>query len=260
MIIYLPSNAQAAGFKHNTTSKFTIPLPHPLSFPINEKWHVSIIEIQIPITVFNLEDDDIENKISITDSKNTIYHTYVNPGCYTNNKDLVWGINNKIVNVLKETDIVDIITLDTDGMRAIINTEEQGKSESQKKGITITFSDRLASVLRLPKIILPNQVIISSNHVDVWRDKSTIFIFSDILRERIFNDTMKPLLDHVLISNNNFGDQLLVQNYPPIYYPVAKDNYSTISIWITDQNFNPIKFRSGSVLLKLKFDKYDDIE
>jgi hypothetical protein len=121
----------------------------------------------------------------------------------------------------------------------------------------ITFSERLAQVLSLPKNIefsspgRLKQVFKSRTRVDPWRNFHHLFIYSDIVADCIVNQTTKPLLQTVNISYENFGNLSVRTFYPPDYIKLRYDHYSTLNFQIKDESGEFVRFRSGSVVLKL---------
>jgi hypothetical protein len=64
IFLVIPSNSQAESYPENKTSNFTIPLPY---HPESGKWKVALLEIQIPITFYNLDDSYSRNRFTLED-------------------------------------------------------------------------------------------------------------------------------------------------------------------------------------------------
>ena len=249
----IPSNSLAESYPENKSSDFSVPLPLHLSFPTKEDWKVSLLEIQVPITFFNLDDSIRENYLSLREgSLRKVIK--LSPGLYQTAEDLIEEINKHI----KRTKLLNFknLKLDDTSQKVYVQLKEDQK---------IGFSERLARILSLPRKIVFNpegkskQIFKSETQIDAWRDFHNLFIYSDLVQDRIVNENTAPLLQTVSVNNNEFGNLLIRSYFPPEYLKTRYEHYSTARFWITNEIGDRVRFRTGSVVLKLQFIKNDSL-
>jgi hypothetical protein len=235
-------------YPNNTTSFFTIPLPEPLT--LND-WKVGLLEIQIPITFYNVDDTLNENCVTFEYSgKSSELH--ISPGLYDSGSQIIDELNR----LLKENNLrFKHFEYDENSHKAKVYVRKHSK---------IVLSSRLAKILSLPEKMEYSQnargrfeAYKSNKQVDPWIDFYNFFIYTNAVKDRIVNSSLKPLLQVVPITNRCFGNLMLKDFYPPDFINVNSDHYSTISIKIVNDIQDLIRFRAGSVVLKLCF-KYGE--
>lgn len=241
----LPSNVKAESYPDNTISNFTTPLPIRLNFPRTDQWKVGLLEIQIPITFYNI-DDSLEENIIILNAFAWDFEIKILPGFYTKVADIVQEINEKI----KDKNCNSIqFEYDSSTRKVQVVTSD---------GDFVILSERLAKIFSLPRklgdsLINQTHYFKSETYADPWKDFYHFFIESDLVENQILNEKLVPLLETVPINSYNFGE-LLVKKFSPLnYLNIASEHYSTITIRVLDEIARPVRFRGGSVTLKLYF-------
>lgn len=171
LFVVLPSNSKAESYPNNTTSEFTIPLPKDLNTP---QWKVGLLEIQIPITFYNI-DDTLDQNYLIFENQEGKVKVFIDPGLYSSGEQIVAQINKEInKHKLKFREFE--YDLNTHKVKAYIRKESK-----------ITFSPRLARILSLPETIehsIKNksrwEAYKSQKQVDPWIDFYSIYIYIQI--------------------------------------------------------------------------------
>lgn len=242
----LPSNSLAETFPENTTSNFTIPLSEPLDFPKNEYWKIGLLEVQIPITFYNFEDSDDRN-IIFSDEHN-LYREKIPNGSYNSAIEIIKKINKIFLK----------FDLAKKGFKKIFYLENiHTVLISLSKGQQITFSSRLSRILGFPRKLDvahgKTQQVFRSSTANPWKDFNHIFIYSDLVEDRLVNSSSRALLGSVSINQNQFGSLLVRSFLSPELLKPRYEHYSTINFQLCNELDQTVRFRAGSVVLKLKF-------
>ena len=89
--------------------------------------------------------------------------------------------------------------------------------------------------------------------VDVMRDYSTLWVYSDIIEHQLVGDSSVPLL-RTVPTTRDVSDEYVSWHYNhPDYVRVSKKHINTITIDIRSNAGEKVVFRSGKVLCKLHF-------
>ena len=241
-----PSNSLAASYPNNTTSKFTIPLPHQLEFEKHQGWKVAITELSLPLTFYNLESQ--ENDI--------IFHTrtgkrriLVAPGAYTSASDLVSAIQDS----MKDTEGIP------SSSHLAFLVERQKIYLKVNPGEKIELSPRLSKILSLPEVLSNETPEIihfkSDSQVDPWRNFHHFFIKTNFVENSIINETLSPILGTASLTQNTFGTLLVKQFFPPDFIRIPQEHYSSIEFEIVNEVNELVRFRSGTVVIKLRVER-----
>jgi len=238
MIIILPSNTPAISYPGNKSSNFTIPLPHTLFTPSSEKWKVAISQLYFPLTFYNFER---EERITLTDQAGDVKVLHPNEGVYETREK-----------------ICQVMSCDTLSFRPAM--EEGGGFEFilPEDYQAINFSPRLAKLMGFPenlKVENGERKFRSSWKFDPWINFRTIYIFSNVVKSRQVGMKETKLLQSITPRNFDFGATVSKTFFPLDLLEVEGEVHDTISIQVTDWLEQPIKFRAGSVVAKLIFEK-----
>ena len=79
-----------------------------------------------------------------------------------------------------------------------------------------------------------------------------LFIYCDIVKNRIVGNTYAPLLRIVPLSGNN-NEYTCKEYQKPEYFPVSRSYINTIETFITDDTGEEVNFLTGKVLVNLHF-------
>lgn len=213
MYIILPSNSPAVSFPDNTSSNFTIPLPRALETPSHENWKVGLIEIQIPITFYNLEEGEI---IHVWREKGEKIEVPLIGGVYTSLDSVIEMINHQ------------------GGKHLKLNWHGKVKTPAER----IEMPQKVAAWLE--------------EKFEPWTGFNVILVQCDLIGPIQTNQRQLPVLQSIVPSEFKFGNCFTTTFYPIEFHKVLGESHRTISVKITDLDNNPLKFRAGSVVLKLK--------
>lgn len=242
-----PSNSPAESYPENITSNFTIPLSDHLKFPTNENWKVGLIEAQIPISFYNL--DDTEDQFITIKHEREVLNEKIPSGSYSSASDIVDKIN-KIYDRFnlfqKKFDKIYYIEV----VHSVLIRLKQGQK--------IVFSPRIAEILGFPQMLeltdgQTKSKVFRSKTGDPWKNFHHLFIYSDLVENKFLNSDSVPLLGTVSIENFRFGS-LVIKNYlePELVKP-RYSHYSSVNFQIRNELNQLVRFRAGSVVLKLIF-------
>lgn len=248
----IPSNSPAESFPHNTSSKFAIPLSHTLHTPLREKWKVGLMKIQIPLTFYNVENEIISGRMH--DGQKIEF--YFPEGAYSTPEGIIRKIEFHFPvrvpgtpeGVIKK--IRDLFILKWDNgfqLKMQPNVEE------------INLSSKFSKLLGFPQKIMKSEgwTVSKVKHFDPWINQRVLLIHSSLVRESQVGREQYQLLQSLVPTDFIFGQTLCREYFPLDYYEVLGDNHNVISFKITDVENQPIRFRSGNVVLTLHF-KRDD--
>lgn len=242
----IPSNSLAEAYPDNTTSNFTIPLSIPFEFPKNEHWRVELLEVQIPITFYNFEDHS-NRSIVFKDEQGEVVGEIQN-GLYNSAEEIIKKINGLYfrLGLFRKRFQQVLYKKPTHTIQINLN-----------KGQKIVFCPTLARIFGFPEILeIENgqeSQAFESKVADPWKDFHHIFIYSDLVEDRILNSDSLPLLGTVSLKDNHFGSLLVRSFLSPEVLKPRYERYSTINFQLRNQVNQLVRFRSGSVVLKLKF-------
>lgn len=227
MYVILPSNSPALGFD-NTSSSYTIPFR--LDTPYAEKWRIGAVHIQIPLSFYNVESTE-----SITIEKNDGDILVLSPeeGFYSSPKDLL--------KMLHRCGVSDHVDLEWDsGLRAKL------KGETTR----VKFSSTLRRLLGISsELDARTETRSSSDQFDPWVNHRVFLVMCDLVRPVQFNNEEKPILQTIALGRIQLGETYFKFFSPTDYLDVQGETHSTVSVRITDLENNPIRFRSGNVVL-----------
>jgi len=233
MYMIFPSNARAEAFADNKTADFTIPLFNKLYTPYSENWKVGLMKVQIPMTFYNLEE---EEKILIKMVDDSVYNFNMKEGIYETPQSLIDMITEKC------GQYIDLLW----------DKRFTLKFKTLVKEISIT--KKLSKLLSLGQHLKEASEYQSPEHdFDPWVNYTILLIHCNLVRNVQMDDKQYRLLQYAVPTDFSFG-KTFSQNFLPVnFHEIQGDSHSVISFRITDTHNNPIKFRSGNVILTLSF-------
>jgi hypothetical protein len=110
---------------------------------------------------------------------------------------------------------------------------------------------------------IPEEININFNYkVALWdlilppsKDESLlIFVYSDIVAPSILSSTLSNVLKITTPNRTKFASCEDIEN--PVYLPIAKTSFQTISILFTDQKGDKITFQKSISALTLHFKQF----
>lgn len=242
VFLVVPSNSEAKSYPENNTSNFTVPLPYSITF--GKGWKVALLEIQLPMTFYNLDDNLRQNRITLVEGTEEDL-VNLTPGLYTTADSLIEEVNERIAD--------SKLNFRQFKYEKVTRKVYIQLRENQK----IKFSSRIASILSLPDTLKyspsrkSTKTFKSKTQIDPWRDFHHLFVYSDIVENSVLNDSMTPLLQTVNVPSNQFGSLLVRSYFPPEFIGTRYEHYSALKVWIRNEAQDFVRFRSGPVVLKL---------
>ena len=89
------------------------------------------------------------------------------------------------------------------------------------------------------------------------RGIDVIYVYFDVIPTKLVGDSSVPLIS-VVSLRGVFGKMAFKEYYFPVYTLLAKHEFSTIEMYITDRAGRPVPFNSGKVTVLLYFKEKDD--
>jgi len=243
MYLILPSNALAADFPENKSSNFAISLPFVLFTPTKQRWKVGLMQIQLPLTFYNLEGDE-----------NIEVHTTDNENRQLSLPEGVYLTPEKLCAVLNGIGTGSFHMKWRDGFR--IKLEPQ----VTKLVLSLNVAELLGYPLELTKHMnVDEKGYISSRTsvFDPWINFKVIFIECGLAEPVQINDSLRPILQSVTPPSHEFGDTFSYSFFPIDLLAVQGETHGVIRIKVTDARGKPIKFRAGNVVLVLTLSPSD---
>ena len=249
--VHLPSNTRCFT-ETNTASKYTVKLALPIS--LSGEWECGLKEIHYPHTWRNITEDESEIyfwwfNLPDGEYKKTVLN--LPAGYYESNEELAKGI---------EETIRGAMTKFTENWRRRLHVGANRFSDKidieVPNRVKIGFNEKLASILGFDTK--------TQNYSEITKGKvrqkypvsiylvDALYVYSDILRPNLVGDALVPLLRIVPVTGER-GRMSHVEYIKPVYYPVGKQNFSSIEIFITDSAGRPIDFKHGKTTVMLHF-------
>ena len=249
--VHLPSNTRFMG--SNSPSKFTVKLALPVN--LSGEWECALKEIHYPHSWCNVTEGDTEISIWCYTTNNrgvTKSVLKLEPGYY--------GSNEEFARCIEET-VHSAMGMFPDAWKQKFKVTPEthtGKLIFEiPPRITIAFNEKLGSILGFDP---PNQQLVGATHTPTHRPKhptiinvvDVLYVYSDVVSSSLVGDAIVPLLRMVPVVGRR-GGMSHVEYINPVYYPVVKQNFSTIEIYITDSAGRKIHFRQGGTTIMLHF-------
>lgn len=244
--LVLPSNASMDTFPKNNQHSFKIKIPSPL-LPIEGKWVVGLSEIQFPAVWRNVVDGSLTIKFEDFDRPITFK---LFDGVYSSIDELIVQIHK----IIQQAGVENDITLHYDHIRNRVLL----KVNEKKAGFGVTFSQNILNILGLKRKagdFYKNGTYIEST-ADITEGFSALYVYADIVQNRIVGDSMVPLLRVVPIekvSRKPFVNWVRFHHIQ--YVRVNHTQGDTIEINIRRDNGDIVPFEGGKVVLTLHFKK-----
>lgn len=255
----LPSNSNLEAFPDNSTSCFTVKLPHEIR--VRGRWEVGLSEIHFPHTFLHLSEKNargtveefIVQRMVIDRKKYKIPH-----GLYEDEDEFLEKVNDEFTRhnisfernsdqspylVIRSTctdsedeNCIHLIDASRGLLKMLGFDSSQENKISIAKGQPITAPRPLRILNALPR---------------------QLFVYTDISEPVCVGNVRSSLLSIVPVNlkNYTFGNNQY-QTFAPIkYVPLMTDNLSTITIDIRDELGEKIPFEFGTLIATLHFRK-----
>ena len=229
-----PSNSPARSFPDNNSSDFTIPLFENLLTPDTENWRVGLMQIQIPMTYYNVEEDQVITVVT----EGNVEEIHMPEGIYYSPQDICSAFN----------EISQTCTLSWENTQTVIRFSNPVSEFS--------CSISLARLLGIPtQILQPRQIFRSPTFTfDPWINHKILFLHCSLVEKGYMNTESYRLLQTFAPSKHRFGVTFSQSFNPVEFVPILGKFHSAINFRITDIENRPVRFRSGNVILTIAFD------
>ena len=234
--IYLPSNTTF--LPSNKSWKYVTKLAREVN--LNDDWECALTEIQYKRSWFNIVER--ENNFYIQDiDREKWYHITIPIGYYQNEQHLIETINT---------------LLKTHKVKISFNIATRKIQIKIPNHIQIVFTRALAGIMGISYIqtTCSGPLYEGQFAMEMTRGIDSIYVYSDIIQTKLVGDSCVPLLRIVPVSGK-FGEEICKEYNSPLYSRVAKHNFTTIEIYLTDSAGRHIPFTSGKVTVLLHFRK-----
>lgn len=232
-LLILPSNVIARSHPKNTSSRYTTVLQLPLETTPTTR--VGLLEIQFPLTFYNVERDFY---IRINKNNGETITVYLLEGVY----EEIDSFRDMMNQVLKE-------------YNCTCKANPNGK-------LSISIDASIDSIALHPKLkrimgmVSPwgdeNRLMEGTWSFDPWINHRIIFVSADFVKPSQLNQESRQILQSVILPLKlNFGDTFSRVFTILDWLHFEGENRSCVTVSLTDTFNDPIKFRSGSVLVKL---------
>jgi hypothetical protein len=282
-IIYLPSDSSNAYYPSNTTSNYITKLSENINF--NSDYEVALLELIYPNSVQNMPEDGYIILKALKDSQIIPIKTFVlKKGIYSEEKLLkkiqqhLENINEekviKALNIgLKKNTSYKSIDLRSLERPSVIKNKITDKIDYKSGKILSTidnvdetivlfieFDNNLFKILGFTDDQNTRGNMSANNIIDIYGQIHIIYIYCDIVSPVMVGNTRVPLIqvitrDHPNIEYNMLGKEHRIAFQSPIYLPVSRKSFDSISINLRDDIGHFISFESGKVLATLHFRK-----
>ena len=247
--IILPSNASLRMFPNNTPSSYTIKLQSPVE--LRGPYMAALDEITLPRCWVNQPDDpDPNNQLSfVIANQDTSLNCVVRAGHYRSAITLIKELNKIIKPVFKDGPRPAY----GDGQRygeVFIYHQAQNKVNiSLKSNVTLRLSPRLRRIIGFQgaDVLTGPLQVEAQHHVNVNEGLDALYVYVNIIHDRIVGDTTAPLLRMVPIKGE--GDNAESNFHKSFrrlqWVPVKLNAFDVITINIRDGRGNLIPFNPG---------------
>jgi hypothetical protein len=236
-------------FPLNIIADYTTRLANPIY--LEGFWEVGLVEIIYPTSILN----DISGEISI--------RSILDSGKQTERYGEPVGFNLPYDPDETFSSLKNKIMRFYDARRISIRFDENDKSKMTRIFFTpgtvheIRLEPRLASVLGFPTFLYTNLDYareIKSNLPEQYVEIGELFLYTDIISHEYIGDVKAKVLRIVgMDSSTNKQVSKLYDN--PHYVPLERNNIDTVQIQIKDKTGRIVRFKSGTVIVKLHFRK-----
>jgi hypothetical protein len=248
----LPSNSSVNYYPENNATRFVTQLPNRIE--LHDDWEVSLYEIHYPYTVGNVlpAANKVTYSLKNTADESTITKTVeIKPAYYRNVSAIHHAINSILA---KETGDLNILLTESnsftkvngvkDGaITSLVFSDNLGLQLGFEPGTNITSMEKSPNICRL-NVGFPNQ----------------LYVYCDIFESHVVGNIFAPLTRVVNFDTSwykeKYGGHHSQSFNPPMYFPVARREFSSITVDIRDTFGDPVSFDSEVLSVVLHFRRH----
>ena len=194
----------------------------------------------------------------VTHFHSVVRRLKIAPGQYTSVREVVLAMQRAI----SVASLEKIISLYYDQVKDKVRVKQTQTDPNKRLGVVdessapqVLFDDDLADILGFPRgVSVTDLEAWSVNKPDVHRGMSSMFVYSDVVKERLVGDALVPLL-RVVPASGSRNEVVHTEFNVPHYLPVNNVATDIIHVRIYRDNGEPISFSGGKVNINLHFRK-----
>lgn len=244
--VTLPSDSSLDVYPNNTASRFTVKLPDRIE--LNDDYEVGLAELLYPHTWLNFDNSHERYFIHVRMRDGQTKKYIFKSAYYPDGMVFALDLNQQIIKALIEVDFYNPI------VRFNFDPSTLKMSLIHNSRTWIMFSFAFLKYLGFTKPLGSNPKIpsIASEIFDINRGLNLMYIYCDAASYSIVGDVETPLLRVCNISGND-GEIVRTIFTHPHFVPVARKDFETVEIHITNELGRPIPFIHGKSMLTLHF-------
>ena len=251
----LPSNSSTEYFQDNKVNNFITKLPQCIELSGN--WEVGLVDFQFPVNWLNLKSQDGRILVKMYDDDHQpvgLKRVTLSEGYYPNAGALV-----RILNSILNSNLLSArvnFSFDEYTNKISITTNKAVVVVSDWLREMMGFDDATLNSLSSPGEVRDDEYSLSEREapwpVDMKRGINSLYIYTDVIQDRIVGHTLVPLL-RAIPAEGRRGNIASVEMFRVHYLPVQKKSFHTIQIYITDDTGTLVPFQSGRSVVTLHF-------
>lgn len=242
-------------FGDNKVNNFITKLPQTIE--LTGEWELGLVDIQFPVNWINMS--DIQGKLLIKlFEENSDGHFYatdlvgveLQTGYYETGDDLVQALNY----LIKKQKLAKRVNFKYDqfSSKVSVNIKNALVVASAWLCEMLGFTDITLNPKNTGVLEYSAQDVQAAFPVDMKRGINSLYVYTDIIQDRIVGDSLVPLLRSVPAEGKhgsiNCKEMLRVH-----YMPIQKKTFHTIHIYITDDTGTLVPFQGGRSVVTLHF-------
>ena len=239
--VTLPSNSSMDVYPDNKISHYTTQLPQEINLQDSE-YEVALVEINYVHSFYNVQSGDCWLQYKVD---RAVYMLQLAAGHYK--PETLIGSLNKLVQTLSEENARNYLKFYFEPIN------QKASVTITNESTTLKMSASLQRKLQLEERNLRgNKTYFGQGAVSLNDTLSCIYVYCDLVKERVVGDKLVPLLRIVPVVRKP-GQVVYKSFYPPQYFSLSHQQFRTVEIYLTDDTGNLIKFESGRVVVTLHF-------
>lgn len=259
----LPSNASMQLFPNNTAAEFTTQLASEVSCGSGQ-YEAGLTEIIFPNDFhkkLHVDGNGIDWSISCFNNSGKLFAFTPTAGVYDNVFDAIASIMTQESHVGKfgvEQHKLGFIRLyfRDNVYSGSANTAQISRAPKPNEVILGLEMGKLIEVVEVMEIPSePLQFLLVDKSKSMYDPTiEHIYVYSDLIQPRETGGTLEPLLRSVAVTGEK--DRFQTVDYSkPYYFPLAKNNFRNIRVWITDKDGKRVEFRKSPVIIIINIRK-----
>ena len=240
----LPSNSSLKYFPDNKAANFKVKTPYMSDFNSNAMYECALTEIIFPNRFKNVRDNS--NEI-------IVYQCNIKTGVEYKIESHYYSTINSLIKKIKEV-VTSNVSITFDKVEERTRVKVSG-------GYCVHFGSDIARLLGFPsdnliKSIDKKEVIeVSPYHATPTGGLSTVYVYTDIIKQQIVGETSTPLLRIINWSHSSKEDNTALTFEQLYFIPLKNSQFDVINILLLDDTGKEIAFEYGKVLVVLEFRK-----